>query len=201
MRELEKDILSGLYCYKELYRRHPDIPPTTVKNRCRSLGLKFYQAKVREEFYEEHRKAVRDAWSENLSDKETSNKTGLTLSEVKAIRVRFGFIGHSAENTESRKIEITKLYEDGLSDADIACELGESESAIRSFRMRHGINTPRNKREYYAPTMNKLKPLFIEHYTEKDSFISKLSGYSKNTVLKYRRIFLRQLIEKEKAAS
>lgn len=205
--ELAKDIESGLYPYKVLVRRHKNLTPWEIMQACTLHNLGKHRKKYREALLSSLRFTVRNFWIEGIKDPEISVKLNTDLKTIKAVRVRFGYINDIAGTHDQRRAIITNLYGKGETEEAVIkaveAETGEpmTLSALRSFIYREGIQRESTYLGYDPKTMNKLRPFFIEHHQLSDSMLSLKVDVSRATVAKYRKIFINQLIEKEKAAS
>lgn len=204
--ELVKDIESGLYPYKILVRRHKNLTPWEIMQACTLHNLGKHRKNYREALLSSLRFTVRNLWIEGVKDPEISVKLNTDLKTIKAVRVRFGYINDIAGTHDQRRAIITNLYGKGETEEAVIkaveAETGEpmTLSALRSFIYREGIQRESTYLGYDPKTMDKLRPFFIQHYQLSDSMLSLKVDVSRATVAKYRKIFIKQLIEKEKAA-
>lgn len=205
--QLIKDIKSGLYQYKILVRMHKNLTPWEIMQACTLHNLGKCRKEYREALLSSLRFAVRALWVEGIKDPEIAVRLHSDLKTIKAVRVRFGYINDIAGTHDQRRAIITELYGKGETEEDVvkAVEDATGEpmtlSALRSFIYREGIHREKTYLGYDTKTMAKLRPFFIEHSALSDSMLSLKADMARATVAKYRKIFIRQLIEKEKAAS
>lgn len=200
--ELEEAVKSGQFCKKELYRMFPDISEPKLAKIAADLGLVKYKKQFREKFLQSHRDAVRKMWANDIKDPEISKTIGISVWDVKAVRIRFGFINDHTGTLAVRRQVITEMYANGSSDETIAEHItkmtGEvmSAVAVRAFRYRENILDERKVRDYSFKIMEELRPIFMVEHMKGDTFISRKTGYARNTITKYRQIFMEELIEK-----
>lgn len=122
-------------------------------------------------------------YNQGLNDVEIGKRVGFTAPSIRNWRMDYGLAPNHRPGakgiTKKQHQERMVLYRKGLSDLQMAAELGKSGTTIRQWRLKHNLKV---NKQYKTQSREKL---YLQGYS--DAEIARIDGVTTNAVCDWRR--------------